>query len=111
MAHGGQNPIEPAYFKRPILFGPYVFNFSDIYERLETARAARKIADSNSFYEAASFYLSSPVQAKAMGEKAFSIVQEMRGSTNRNIDIVANFLRDHRELSTSREEVVHVSHR
>lgn len=28
--HGGHNPIEPAWFKQPIITGPYMYNFKDI---------------------------------------------------------------------------------
>ena len=29
--HGGQNPIEPAYYNLPIIHGPHTQNFKDIY--------------------------------------------------------------------------------
>ena len=33
--HGGQNPLEPARFGCKILHGPYVQNFSEVYNFLE----------------------------------------------------------------------------
>src|SRR6266852_4280647 len=41
VAHGGQNPIEPAKLDCAILHGPYVFNFSGVYEALDGAGGAR----------------------------------------------------------------------
>ena len=31
---GGHNPLEPLAFKKCVLFGPYMFNFSEISKRL-----------------------------------------------------------------------------
>ena len=32
---GGQNPIEPAKYDCKIYFGPYVYNFLEVYEYLK----------------------------------------------------------------------------
>ncbi|MDD5085636.1 MAG: 3-deoxy-D-manno-octulosonic acid transferase [Candidatus Omnitrophica bacterium] len=100
--HGGQNPIEPASFKRPVIFGPHVFNFQAIYSRLASANAAKKLLDSDSFYEIARQILSSPERAKIMGDAAFSVVQSLRGATERNLDIISQFLGKGKKDSASR---------
>ncbi len=43
--HGGQNPIEPAKLGIPILHGPNVGNFADIYKALDNAQAALPVDD------------------------------------------------------------------
>lgn len=103
--HGGQNPIEPASFKRPVIFGPHVFNFEAVYNRLAGANAAKKLFDSDSFYEIARQILSSPERAKIMGDAAFSVVQGLRGATGRNLDIVGRFLSKGKEGNASRSDV------
>ncbi|HZC97408.1 MAG TPA: 3-deoxy-D-manno-octulosonic acid transferase, partial [Bradyrhizobium sp.] len=40
--HGGQNPIEAVKLGASIVHGPHVFNFTDVYEALDTAGGARK---------------------------------------------------------------------
>lgn len=99
--HGGQNPIEPASFRRPVIFGPHVFNFEAVYNRLASANAAKRAADPDSFYEIARQILSSPENARIMGEKAFSVVQSLRGATERNLDIIAQFLGNGKKDSAS----------
>ena len=41
--HGGQNPIEVAYNNSIIFYGPYVYNFTEIYDYLNKENAAYKI--------------------------------------------------------------------
>lgn len=43
--HGGQNPVEPAQLGAAVLYGPHMFNFSEITQRLEAAGGARRLAD------------------------------------------------------------------
>jgi 3-deoxy-D-manno-octulosonic-acid transferase len=41
--HGGQNPIEVAYNNSIIFYGPYIYNFTEIYNYLNKENAAFKI--------------------------------------------------------------------
>jgi len=43
VAHGGQNPIEPAQLGCAIVYGPSMFNFSEIARELEEAGAAQRV--------------------------------------------------------------------
>ena len=40
---GGQNPIEPAKFGCKIFYGPYVYNFQEIYDYLNTKNISEQI--------------------------------------------------------------------
>ena len=42
---GGQNPIEAAKFGCKIYFGPYVYNFQEVYEYLKVNNISEKIID------------------------------------------------------------------
>jgi 3-deoxy-D-manno-octulosonic-acid transferase len=52
IAHGGQNPIEPARLDAAILYGPHVHNFEGIYAALDGAGAAERVADAESLASA-----------------------------------------------------------
>ena len=54
---GGQNPIEPARLESAILFGPHMWNFPDIAERLLGSGGARNVMDSNDLADAVSTLL------------------------------------------------------
>lgn len=73
--HGGQNPLEPARLGCAILYGPHVGNFSDIFEGLTTAGAARKVFDASDLQVAVARLLRDPrtVTARGLAGKAFTV--------------------------------------
>ena len=48
---GGQNPIEPAKFGCRIFYGPYVYNFQEIYDYLNTKNISEQIVDEKDLAE------------------------------------------------------------
>jgi 3-deoxy-D-manno-octulosonic-acid transferase len=46
VANGGHNLLEPAALGKPVLAGPYLFNFLEIAAQLRQAGALREVADS-----------------------------------------------------------------
>jgi len=65
---GGQNPIEPARLGCKILHGPYVSNFSEIYEYFKTLGVTKEINNSN--------------------ELSLSLVEEFKENKDKNKEIV-----------------------
>lgn len=45
VSSGGQNPIEPAHFAKPVLFGPNMQNFAELSDRMQRADAAIEVPD------------------------------------------------------------------
>lgn len=48
---GGHNPLEAAIFEKPVVSGPAIFNFKDIYEVLTKSGAGKVIKTPEEFYE------------------------------------------------------------
>ena len=48
---GGHNPLEAAIFEKPVVSGPAVFNFKDIYEVLCKSGAGKVVQTPEEFYE------------------------------------------------------------
>ena len=46
--HGGQNPLEAARFGSKIIHGPYISNFKEIYQKLNTLGISHKFRSYNS---------------------------------------------------------------
>jgi len=90
--HGGQNPIEPAYFSKPIIFGPYMFNFKYISEILLKNTAAMEVKDKNGLEKAVSLLADDPKKSKAMGFFAKKTLEENKGATARNVELIKGFL-------------------
>ena len=81
--HGGHNILEPAYFSKPVIFGPYIFNFKDIAELFLKNRAAILVSDGNELYLAASRLLSVPEERAALGRRARQLIDENIGAADR----------------------------
>ena len=48
---GGHNPLEAAIFEKPVVSGPAIFNFKDIYEVLTKSGAGKVVKTPEKFYE------------------------------------------------------------
>jgi 3-deoxy-D-manno-octulosonic-acid transferase len=80
---GGQNPIEPAAWAKPVLFGPDMHDFPDVAAWLLNAGGAIQAANEADLYEACDRLLSDPEAARAMGQQARAVVTQHQGATDR----------------------------
>ena len=55
---GGHNPLESIIFEKPVISGPSIHNFKDIYSIIKNAGAGFIVEDKNEFYETANRLLS-----------------------------------------------------
>jgi 3-deoxy-D-manno-octulosonic-acid transferase len=91
--HGGQNPIEPAHFKRPIFHGPFVGNFEYIYRMLDKEGGAIVVQDQEQLSFALGRVLRNHKEARDLGENAYRVVTQLRGATQRHVEWLMHFLR------------------
>ncbi|MBL7081947.1 MAG: 3-deoxy-D-manno-octulosonic acid transferase [Candidatus Omnitrophica bacterium] len=89
---GGHNILEPAYFSKPILFGPYMFNFRDIGDLFLAEGAARMVCGQTGLLEEIRFLLSNPSELKAMSNRARQLVLDNQGATERNVQRISLFI-------------------
>jgi 3-deoxy-D-manno-octulosonic-acid transferase len=71
--HGGQNPLEPARLRCPILLGPHTANFEEAVARLLAAGGALRVPDAAALAPAVAGMLSNPDRARAMAEAAAAV--------------------------------------
>jgi len=86
--HGGQNPLEPAAFEKPVVFGPYMFNFKAIVTALLKNKGALQVADSKELLDKAALLLKDKEAAATLGKNAKKTILENRGATARNLDTI-----------------------
>lgn len=91
--HGGQNPIEPAVYDLPILHGPHVFNFKQVYEILDSAGAAFCVEDQEMSFQKIEFFLNHPEKASQCGRLAGETVRKYRGASTRQAKRVMESLK------------------
>ena len=82
---GGHNPLEPAVWGVPVLSGPHVFNFDEVYDEMTEAGGARLVADSSELRVAVAAWLDEPDFAVAAGMAGREVVERNRGATARTV--------------------------
>jgi len=88
---GGHNPFEPAALGSVILHGPYVSNFSDIFQRLTEAGAARLVSSPGSLAEAVNDLLN-PDRAAVMAHAAWEVCSAGAEVTDKALDMLFDYL-------------------
>lgn len=83
--HGGQNPIEPAKLGVPIVHGPHIGNFADVYQALTDAGAVTKTVDAQSLAEGVSRMLADTAEAERAAREARACVERSTGAVERTL--------------------------
>jgi 3-deoxy-D-manno-octulosonic-acid transferase len=89
---GGQNPIEPAAWGKPVLFGPDMHDFPDVAAWLLKGGGAIQAADETELFEACYRLLSDREAASRMGAQGRAVVTEHLGATERVLQDVIGLL-------------------
>lgn len=89
---GGHNILEPASLGKPVLFGPYMFNFSEIAALFLQRNAAVRVTDGKGLAESMSRLLGENSRASEFAASARRIIEENKGATFRNREIIRNII-------------------
>jgi len=82
---GGHNPLEAAAWGVPVLSGPHVHNFLEVYDEMTAAGGARLVADVVELRVAAAVWLDDDKFARAAGAAGREVVETNRGATGRTV--------------------------
>jgi len=85
---GGHNLAEPAYYAKPVLFGPHVQNFLEMASEFKTGGGAIQVADAGELRRQWQKALSEPESLKAMGRASRELVRKHQGATQKNVEWV-----------------------
>ena len=89
---GGQNILEPALFSKPIIFGPYMFNFRDIADLFLISGAAVLVKNKEELREKIKDLLLHPENALELGRRAKELLLKNQGASERNLEIIKQVL-------------------
>ena len=89
---GGQNILEPAGAGKPVIFGPYMFNFRDIAQVFLEHKAAIEILDRDGLVAAVSSLLDNNLKAERLVKNAREVISHNQGATKRNIKLIGKFI-------------------
>lgn len=89
---GGHNPVEPAYFEKPVLFGPHMGNFGEMAEEFRSQGAAVVVRNAGDVTRELGAWMRDPSAARTVGHNAKRLVLRHQGATRRNIESLLSFI-------------------
>ncbi len=93
---GGQNPLEPAVWGKPILYGPHMEDFLDAKETLESAGGSIPVSGPQELAEAFLDLLHHPEKADTLGRRARETAFQMQAAAHRHADIIKSLSEEKR---------------
>jgi 3-deoxy-D-manno-octulosonic-acid transferase len=92
VSHGGQNPIEAIRLGAAVVHGPNVWNFAEIYETLDAAHGAERVADEEGLTACLAGWLAEPAKRSAVAEAAAVTVGKLSGALERTLVALEPYL-------------------
>jgi 3-deoxy-D-manno-octulosonic-acid transferase len=92
VAHGGQNPIEAVKLNAAILHGPHVFNFADVYEALDEAGGAQRVADQEALVRQLGQLLADQEARGRLAAASMHVVEQLGGALDRTLAALEPYL-------------------
>jgi len=80
---GGHNVIEPAYYGKPIIIGPFMQNFRDITKLFLESDALIQITSKLQFQEALAKLLKDQSLRNRLGKNAKEVIEQNQGATDK----------------------------
>lgn len=91
---GGQNLIEACALGKPVLFGPYTFNFAAAAQAAIDCGAALRVRDAHELVKEAARLLAGPEERARMAKAALEFASAHRGATARTMAMIEAVLRE-----------------
>lgn len=95
---GGHNPLEPALFKKPIIVGPNMQNFTFINQQMLSNKAIIQLAAGSKeqhisqLTDSVDWLLSNKDKQQALGKAAYQVVKMNQGASQLSVDALAKLL-------------------
>lgn len=89
---GGHNLLEPAFYKKPIFFGPYMENFAFLAQKFVSSGAAKIVSTTEELEEM--FLPSEKKELENMGFQAQKTLKSLQGATDRILAVLESYTRE-----------------
>jgi 3-deoxy-D-manno-octulosonic-acid transferase len=89
---GGQNLLEPAYYGKPVFFGPHMKNFASLAEVFVVRGAALTVSTPE---DLKAMFLSGGAVSAKMGKRARETLVSLQGATARTLAAIGELLVSH----------------
>lgn len=91
---GGHNPLEPAALGIPVVTGPHVTNFKQIYRMMEEQNAVTIATDQQDLSKQFANLLMNPFTRQQMGENGMNVVNSNRGAMQKLFEVIIDFIEE-----------------
>jgi 3-deoxy-D-manno-octulosonic-acid transferase len=89
---GGQNLLEPAFYQKPIFFGPHMDNFAFLAEKFVQSGAARIVNKNKDLDDM--FLIRDEKSLKNMGRSARETLNSLQGATEKTLKAIEAMMAD-----------------
>jgi 3-deoxy-D-manno-octulosonic-acid transferase len=89
---GGHNPLEPAAFGKPVLFGSHMEDFEDICAEMLQEECAVQVGSGVEFAQEIGVLLKDRQRCKELGQAGHDYIIKRQGVTQRHLVVIAQLL-------------------
>ncbi len=90
---GGHNPLEPAIYGVPVLFGPHIEHYRSAADILLESQAASQVKDSQEFFESALRYLNNHLDREVVAERVRTAIKARCGTAQNLIQEIFGLIK------------------
>jgi 3-deoxy-D-manno-octulosonic-acid transferase len=90
--HGGQNPIEAIRLGAAVLHGPHVFNFSELYAKLDAAQGAEAVTDAETLTALLGEWLANDAVRQSVASAGATTVEQLGGALKHTLAALNPYL-------------------
>lgn len=91
--YGGHNILEPLYFSKPTLFGPFMENFKDIEDEVLSKKAAIKVKDKKDLEKMLERLIEDSSLREDLKRNASFLFKESKIILKKNLEVIKRWLR------------------
>ncbi len=86
--HGGHNLLEPAALSRPVITGPYYFNFLEVTKQFLEHQAAIEVKNPEQLADTVIELLKAPQRRALMGDAGKQLIEQSKGASQRLLNLI-----------------------
>ncbi len=89
---GGHNLLEPAFYKKPVIYGPYLKSYAEMADMLETAGGGIRVNNGEEFFNQASQLLCDESYRHKAGHAAYGVVLANKGAIDKCLKVLEGLM-------------------
>ncbi|MFQ5586464.1 MAG: 3-deoxy-D-manno-octulosonic acid transferase, partial [Thermodesulfobacteriota bacterium] len=90
---GGHNLLEPAIYRKPVLYGPHLGSWRHVAKMLERGGGGIRVVSEEELLDRMTGLLSDVGTARKVGEAAYRVAGKNRGATEKSLEVIEGFLK------------------